>query len=78
MILYQANTDWFNLFGRYTDSIEDLSIWASQNVLWGNCTAPVVVDVSVDGQAFTGYVANTEHTRKAMIRNDRYLTVVSL
>ena len=75
MVLYYAATNYFSLFRRYTADISQLSVWAPEDVLWGNCTQPIRVFVAIDGLSFTAAVENTAGTRVAHIASDRLLIV---
>ena len=75
MELYYAALQYYALFRRYTADVGELAPWAPENVLLGNCTRVPVIDVSVDGQHYVGFVNNNAGTRYAVIRDDRYLIV---
>jgi hypothetical protein len=77
MVLYDAESLYFDLFGRYTTDLAALAVWAPENVLAGNCTRPLVIYVAIDGSSFEGTVTSRDGTRVAHIDDERYLYVTS-
>lgn len=73
MIIYYAEHNYFNEFGRFTSNVTELNAYASPPVLDSMCSQLPLI--KIDGQTFEARVADSSDRFSANIRSDRLLVV---